>query len=158
MNKITVADPCYEEANFRSLLEMVFLARKSCGGYELSLLNRILFEGLLEMTAFERLYLELSGNFSDPFIEDSCDPKDFQKIRCYQRTPKRTWDMLDAKRGYILDSKGIPPEFKVSWKEVKNILFLDPPEELVDNLSVPALRFLARWRIDCYDRFLREKE
>lgn len=156
--KKIITDPCYEEQNFRKLLEVVFLSRKNCEKLEKELLNRILFDGLLEMNSLERLQLEISGDRSNTFLEDSLSHKDLDRIRGYQRTPKHTWDILNGKRGYILDSKNVDPKFKISWKEVKKILFLDPPDELSDGLSIPGIRFLAQWRINCYEMYLKNNQ
>jgi hypothetical protein len=157
-DKIVVADPCYTEKNFRALLGVLFRARNDCeDNYEYGLLTRIIFDVLIDMGPFEQLYNEICGKFESGLVEFASSEADLNKLSLYQTTPHRALDILDNKRGYILDSKTFPKEYKLSWKEVKNVLFLDPPDELVDSFSVPGVRWIARWRLGCYEEFLRRE-
>ena len=154
--KIVVADPCYSEENFRKLLEELFGARNQCqdDSREWEIMTRIMFDILIDMSPMERLHIEICGTFSSGLVENTSTKEDFNKLRLYQRTPWSALDVLDGKRGYILDSKSTPIQYKLSWKEVKNVLFLDPPDELVDHYSTPGLRWIARWRLKCYEEFI----
>jgi len=151
--KKKVSDPCYSEDNFRRLLDVLFTAYRASDGFERQLLGKIIFDGMIEVTPVELLCMLIHGGKQ---LESVDDVKDLWK---YQRTPKAVYDSLDAKRGYILESvdsvKRLPVELRIRWKDVKSVLFLDKPEELADQVSMPIIGLIAKWRQNCYEEFVK---
>jgi len=151
MSKLVVTDPCLEDDNYQLLLRTLwerYGATVHGPDYEHEAIRSVMTKLFLVITPETELLLGLKQGFRQDIFLDLADWDVLNKCR---RPPWEVIDLLKRKRGYIIDDK----KYLVRWEGMHAAFFLDPPEELYEHFRTPLLSIIAKWRLQCYEDFIR---